>query len=164
MKLSPVSFCFGQFATLVMPWIFCGLLLATGAAAIYWHSASWATAIGALVLGSPIAYGYMAWGISNDWHGLVRTPKQKWVIAIDGETLSIRTKRHHTLLPIKIIKQVKLVQEWGWDSLKGVEDACLVVYFGLCMRISLPGSSGGFREVLEYFRPQTTFTTQRLGE
>lgn len=88
--------------------------------------------------------GYAAWAMSNDWNGLVRRPRTPWRVSFDGQTLHVRASGWSTDIPLARIRSACVVAEGSWETLKGVEDRCLVLRVEGALQISIPGSSEGF--------------------
>lgn len=162
-RTSVRSLALRQYASRFLPWLLCALIIFAGAAGIAWVSGSWFNAGLAVLLGSPIAYGYLAWGFSNDWQGLIRTPKHPWSVTVQGDALLITAERGTVEIPLQDIARSRLVQDMGWDTLKGVEDAALVLFLRTNLRVSVPGSAAGFKHALEQLKARTAYEYKEIS-
>jgi len=107
--------------------------------------------------------GYAAWALSNDWNGLVRVPSRKWRVGIEKETVSLSTGRIETRVPISMVTKAQLVSDGSWETLKGVEDKCLVLRLSSGLSISVPGSSDGFEDLVSTIREHHAIETKEIG-
>jgi hypothetical protein len=113
-------------------------------------------------VGSLSILGYAIWAIANDWHGLVRVPRKKWTIHLDEGAILLRTKRLQTRIATSSVTEAHLVRDGSWETLRGVEDVCLVLKLAGWLSISVPGSSDGYAELLEKIRERHTVETLEL--
>ena len=150
-----------QYASRFLPWVVVALALASLAFGIAYVSGTWWHGIAALLCGGT-AYGYMAWGVSNDWHGLVRAPKTPWVVSVQSDAIRIDMPGSRIEVPLNMISKARLVQDMGWEKMRGVEDSALVLFLKPRFRLCIPGSSPGFNEVLEYVRRHTAYERKEL--
>jgi hypothetical protein len=84
--------------------------------------------------------------------GLVSRPRKPWRLRVEGEVVAIATARYITSVPLRSIKSATLVQDDSWETLRGIESACLVLRLDSNRRISIPRSSIGFEELASAIR------------
>lgn len=157
------SLAFRQCVSSFLPWGVCTLALLACIIFITRVSGSWGAGFLVVLLSCSLAYGYLTWGFANDWHGLIRTPKQQWSVSIRDGTIKIREGKREIAVPLSEVRRSRLVQDMGWEPMRGVEELSLVLFLSPWLRICIPGSSAGFKEVLEYIRRRTTFEHKELG-
>lgn len=146
--VSPLVFSLWQRGTSLGVWLLLpGVLL--GVAVLLPRSlhVTWLEMAVAGIVGGAGALGYAAWAMSNDWNGLVRTPRTPWRVSFDGTTLNVQSSSLRTAIPQGRIRSACVVAEGSWETLKGVEDECLVLQLRGALQISIPGSSEGFEGV-----------------
>ena len=107
-----------------------------------------------------LALGYLAWWLSLQSKGILSTPKHPWTLTFDVDTVSIRTSRRFTRVPIDAIDAATVIWDDNWDKMKGLEDKCLALDLQGGLRILIPGSSSGFEEVVACLQSQMTVQTK----
>ena len=146
--VDPLIFSIWQRGTSLGPWLLSlGLIIGIVISLQRFLNVSWLEIAAEGVVGAVGTIGYVAWAVSNDWNGLVRTPRRAWNVSFDGLILSVKSNHLKTDIPLECIRSACIVAEGSWDTLKGVEDMCLVLQVRNALQISVPGSSEGFYEV-----------------
>ncbi|MFO0602618.1 MAG: hypothetical protein U0324_05555 [Polyangiales bacterium] len=146
--VSPLVFSLWQRATSLGVWLLLpGVVMAVVALLPRSLNVSWLELAVAGITGGAGALGYAVWAMSNDWNGLVRTPRTPWRVSFDGATLNVQSSHLGTAIPRARIRSACVVAEGSWETLKGVEDQCLVLQVRGALQISIPGSSEGFEGV-----------------
>jgi hypothetical protein len=162
--VSPRSFAVWRYIAIFYPSLILFVLLGVGA---YWLTGFEAIStiyvvIMFVILGGP-TLGYAGWALNNDWNGLVRVPGRKWRVRIEKDAVSLSTGRIEARVPISMVTKVLLVSDGSWETLKGVEDKCLVLRLLSGLSISVPGSSEGFEDLLSTMREHHAFEIKELG-
>lgn len=147
-RVSPLTFSVWQRATTLGVWLLLPVILVGGAAVLgaFIRVRWWEVALTGLFSGG-LALGYLAWGLSNDWHGLVRRPRTPWQVSFEGARITLRTGRFETVIPVERVRAAWVVAEGSWETMKGVEDECLVLRVRGALQVSVPGSSVGYDTV-----------------
>ncbi len=146
--VSPLVFSLWQRGTSLGVWLLLpGMLMGVVALLPRSLHVTWLELAIAGVFGGAGALGYAAWAMSNDWNGLVRTPRSPWRVSFDGTTLKVQSSSLGTDIPLARIRSACVVADGSWETLKGVEDECMVLQLRGALQISIPGSSEGFERV-----------------
>jgi hypothetical protein len=162
--VSPRSFAVWRYIAIFYPSL---VLFALLIALLYWFTGfELASTIYVIVMFFILGgwtLGYVAWALSNDWNGLVRVPARKWRVSIESDTVSLNTGRIATRVPMSMITKVQLVSDGSWETLKGVEDKCLVLRLSSGLSISVPGSSDGFEDLQSTMREHHAIEIKEIG-
>ena len=162
MKVRLTTFAMLQRCKAFAPWIFMVALVAGAMWFLHGKGRSWLE-VGGLLIGGGAGIGYMAWAMENDWHGLIRTPRYPWRIALQGSAILLRTHWLETAIPLDRVVRAEIVVDGSWEQMRGVEDRCRVLRLMDAPRLSIPGSAVGFEDVLAGLRTVLRINFSELG-
>lgn len=148
--VSPCLFGTLQRLQLIGTWILLLCVIFGVALALHhWMNVAWPQLALLVVVTGWLPLGYAAWMGSNEWRGLIATPSYQWTATLREDAVFIEGARFCTAVPLQDISRAELVSDGSFDRLKGIEDECLVLFPRRALRISIPGSSQGFRSLLQ---------------
>ena len=163
-QVSPRSFAIWRYIAIFYSSLIVFALLGAG---IYWFTGfepiSTIYAIFMFVVLGGSTLGYAVWALSNDWNGLVRVPSRKWRVHLKEDVVSLSTGLIATRVPIAMVTKAQLVSDGSWETLRGVEDRCLVLRLLNGLSISVPGSSEGFEDLLSAVREHHAVEIKEIG-
>ena len=162
-QTSPNIFAFKQAISMFTPWLLLLLVVIATTALVAYIADSIADAV-IFVLASGMPLVYAAHGVSNDWHGLIRTPRSHWAVSIMDDAIHLKTHKEQVIIPFSKIQTIILVRDSCWDTLIGVEDSCLVLHLSRLKRICLPCSAIGFDSVLDTTREMQCFSIKEIND
>lgn len=155
--VSPTAFAVRQLLLAWTPWIILAAIvvgLGVGAATLTGGSTI-AHVLGVVVLlvaTGGIALMYAAAWMHMLYRGMIPTPRSPWRVELTGSAVRIASGTRATAIPLAELASVTLLEDDSWDQMNGIETRCLVLRRRRGARVSIPGTSHGFNELLASLR------------